>query len=385
MSEMILSMPPSLQTIREEVIVYAAQEARLEAANSEWETYIAQVRKRIPEIHIKSRGEIIYLGDLSPGCHSCQSGNWDCIFTTMKCNLECSFCLRPRKIREGHLGSVFGSTPEEIGDKFNQMHITGISFSGGEPFADIDNLFRWISWFSAHYPDNYYWIYTNGLLVKEDYLPRLSALGIKEVRFNAAATGYNHSSVLAIMAATARHIPAVTVEIPAIPEDRDRVISALSSWCEAGVKFLNLHEFIYERGSYSDNFPGTRKTFFTPDGHLCQINPESRDLILEVMERVYEDNLPLSVNECSMQTKIRQLRGRRRMMAALTKSEHELLVAGGKLASCCAYQNNEVVFFHPDRLDEMRKSYADYNFLRIVRTVPLASNDSGRWVEFQKI
>ena len=48
-----------------------------------------------------------------------------------------------------------------------------------------------------------------------------------------------------------------------------------------------------------------------PDGHRSEFNPASRALTLAVMKKVQDESLPLSVNDCSMQSKIRQLRGRR--------------------------------------------------------------------------
>ena len=129
---------------------------------------------------------------------------------------------------------------------------------------------------------------------------------------------------------------------------------------------------------------GARRAVVTADGHRTKINPESRALTLTVMERVQEEGLPLSVNDCSLQSKLRQLRGRRRSLASLVKAAHEKLVEGRVYESFCAYQDEDVHFFHPDSIGEMRQQYPNHQFVRLARTAPLSLKDKGRWIVFEK-
>ncbi|MFQ5611370.1 MAG: 4Fe-4S cluster-binding domain-containing protein [Anaerolineae bacterium] len=351
-----------------------------------WEDYASQAGRQIPNIHIEDAGEAVYLGQLSPGCRACKQGTWDCVFTTMRCNLNCNFCCSPQAIAKDFAGSAFGSSPEQIIENHSKTTISGISFSGGEPFIDKPKLFNWIGQFREYAPQKYLWLYTNGVLINRTDLQRLQALGIDEIRFNLAATGYNNSRVLKNLECAAQFIPNVTVEIPAIPEHAQKVLASLEVWTSLGVKYLNLHELIYEDGTNAASMPGPRCPLILGDGHRTEVNPKSRFLSLAVMQKVQDDHLPLSVNDCSMQSKIRQLRGRRRSLVPLLKEPYEKLRRDEIYECYCAFRSREDYFFvHPDALRNVRRADPDYHYVRLARTAPLSLKDGGRWLVFEPI
>ena len=378
-------LPARLRAIGEEVDRFRKTPSNLESLQPVWRRHVEETRACLPGVHIEAGGEVVYLGKLSPGCRACKDGAWDCVFTTMRCNLDCAFCYSPHAIPRDYAGSAFGSTPDEIAANHARTHITGISFSGGEPFVDPQGLFDWVAALTDRRPEAYTWVYTNGLLAIDGHLRRLAELGIDEIRFNTAAAGYDHPTVMKHIAVAACLIPNVTVEIPAIPDDGDKLISCLGTWCTAGVRFLNLHELMYEPGTNAATMPGARQPVITADGHCSAIDPDSRALTLRVMIKVQEESLPLSVNDCSLQSKLRQLRGRRCSLAPLIKADHERLVGGQVYESYCAYRGEEVRSFHPDRLGEMRERYPDHRFARLARAAPLSIENEGRWVAFEEV
>lgn len=380
------TLPEPIKTICTEVSRLQMPESNLHALQPAWEAHVARAQRQIRGLHVEDGGEVLYVGGISPGCQACKEGTWDCIFTTMHCNLDCGFCYSPHDTPKDYAGSLLGSTPEQIEENHTRTRITGISFSGGEPFAEPQKLFEWAAWFASRHPDKYYWVYTNGLLADEQKLRQLADVGVHEIRFNLAATGYDHPTVLKNLETAAGLIPNLTVEIPAIPEHGARVLPGLAHWSALGVRFLNLHELMYEPGSNSAKMAGTRWPIITVDGHRSAINPDSRALTLEVMRRVQDQGLRLAVNDCSLQSKLRQLRGRRSSLAPLAKAAHEKLVRGEVYESCCAFQDGgEVYFFHPDSLDEMRWQYREHQFVRLVRSAPLAIGDPGRWIAFEPL
>jgi pyruvate formate-lyase activating enzyme-like uncharacterized protein len=381
-----ITLPEPLQTICEEVSRIQRPDSNLSTLQPVWSAHVARARQQIRGLRVEDGGEVLYLGEISPGCQACKEGTWDCIFTTMRCNLDCGFCYSPHGIPRDYAGSHLGSTPEQIEGNHAKTRITGISFSGGEPFAEPQKLFEWVQWFTSRHPEKYYWVYTNGLLAGEPELRRLSELGVHEIRFNLAATGYDHPTVLRNLELAGRLIPNLTVEIPAIPKDAAKVLSCLARWSALGVRFLNLHELLYEPGTNSASLPGARQPIVTADGHRSAIDPGSRALTLAVMQRVQEEGLPLAVNDCSLQSKIRQLRGRRRCLAPLVKEPHERLVGDTFYESCYVYGNGGPPrAFHPDALDEMRRRYPDGQFVRLARTAPLSIGDPGRWISFETL
>ena len=163
-----------------------------------------------------------------------------------------------------------------------------------------------------------------------------------------------------------------------------KLLSCLADWSARGVRYLNLHELMYEPGTNSAALPGPRRAIVTADGHCSEINPESRMLTLTVMQHVRDEALPLAVNDCSLQSKVRQLRGRRRNLAPLAKAPHEKMVSDQVYESYCAFRDgDEVRYFHPDAREEMCRRYPDHGFVRLVRTAPLSIHDPGKWIVFE--
>jgi pyruvate formate-lyase activating enzyme-like uncharacterized protein len=304
----------------------------------------------------------------------------------MRCNLNCAFCYSPHTIAEDYVGSAFGRTLEQITSNHARTRITGIGLSGGEPFLELEKLLEWVAWFKSHSAQTYLWVYTNGLLANEKRVRRLAQLGVDEIRFNLAATGYDHPTVLENLSTSAGFIPNVTVEIPAIPKDGHKLLGSLADWEARGVRYLNLHELMYEPGTNAAAMNGPRRPVATPDGHRTAIHPQSRALTMAVMRRVYNQGLSLSVNDCSLQSKLRQLRGRRRNLAPLVQASYERLIGDAVYESYCAFRDEEEwLFLHPDSLCDMQRRYAGYCFVRLVRTAPLSVEDPGQWIAFEKV
>jgi hypothetical protein len=142
------------------------------------------------------------------------------------------------------------------------------------------------------------------------------------------------------------------------------------------VKFLNLHELLYEPGTLSAAMPGKRRPICLEDGHQADINPGSRSLILAIIQKVQAEGLPLAVNVCSLHSKLRQIRGRRRSLAPLTQEPFEQLV-GETLVSCCVYRDaSDFRFCHPERVSD----YPGCKALRLVRFAPLVLHAPKQWI-----
>lgn len=379
-------MPAFLYRIADEVREYWGQAYAPSDLQSDWQDYLVQAKQRIPSLTVNAEQATVCLGELSPGCQACKEGTWDCLFVTQKCNLSCSFCYSPRGIREDFAGSAFGDEPEEIAENYARTRIKGISFSGGEPFLEPERLVNWVSFFHRHFPEAYLWIYTNGMLIEEGMLQKLSAYEVDEIRFNTAASGYDNRVVMKNIKMASSYFHRLTVEIPVIPEEAQKVRDCLEVWAELGVHYLNLHELLYEPGSNSWEMAEPRQLICLPDGHIAAEHPACRRVILEVIEQVQYKGLPLNVNHCSLPNKVHQIRGRRLSLLPLTKAPYEKLLEAEKLESYCLYDDfGEVRRAHPDELPALRRSLPGTHCVRLERTAPLGVRDPGRWVTFEEV
>jgi pyruvate formate-lyase activating enzyme-like uncharacterized protein len=360
----------------------------MDTLRGSWSAYVERVRQEAPYAVVEDGGETIYTGTLSPGCLACKAGAWDCFFLTDDCNLACPFCCSPA----GHgTRPVLSALGKDIDQALAHLYIVrpeGISFSGGEVFLEFERLRQMVTLIRREFPEAYLWAYTNGLLATAEKLADLGELGLDEIRFNLAASGYRNPQVLEHLEQAARCIEHVTVEIPAIPEHVDRLLAAVPVWASLGVRYLNLHELMYEPGSLSANLAGPRQSMCTPDGHVTAFHPHSREIALRVMQEIQGAGLSLSTNNCSMQNKLRQVRGRRALIGRLMQDRpgsNEVFRPEGLLETICIFNlQGQVVFIHPDSLEEVRDKYPDWIFARLWREPPLSIYEPMMWSRWEE-
>jgi pyruvate formate-lyase activating enzyme-like uncharacterized protein len=365
---------------------FDASAQRADAGHFErnWQEHLARVAEQVPGATVQSSGESVFCGKLSPGCKACKEGTWDCIFITQRCNLNCPFCTTPHGLAKDQPGSAFGASPTEVLENYARTRIHGIAFSGGEAFLEPDRLFEWLEILKARRPHDYCWVYTNGLLAAPALLRALGRMGLDEIRFNMAATGYDCRPVLRHLEVAATCIPRVAVEIPAIAGHGNKLLAGVSAWSAMGVTYLNLHELMRERGSNSQGLRGAFETMTLVDGHQTDFCSASRRLTLAVMGYVEERNLSISVNDCSSQSKLRQLRGRRRSLAPLTRRPCERLIDDTFFESVIAWRTaRDYGWLHPEAGTEFERLKKRYRLLRVRRTAPLSIYDPGRWILIQ--
>ncbi len=360
-----------------------------DALRASWEAHLARVRAEAPQAVIEDGGETVYTRALSPGCQACKAGSWDCLFLTTDCNLACSFCCSPGKTGGRAALSALGGDLAELVEALRIAQPDGISFSGGEAFLEFERLRRLVTVIRREFPTAYLWVYTNGLLAGGEMLAELGQIGLDEIRFNMAASGYTHPLAMEHLSQAGRYIEAVTVEIPAIPAHAGQLLAALPEWSRAGVQYLNLHELMYEPGSPSAAFPGPRETLTTPDGHVTEYHPHSRMLVLEVMREAAAQQLPLAVNDCSMQNKLRQVRGRKALLGRLAQGRPgsaETLGPGGLLSTICAFdEQGQRVFLRPDQYEAARRQYPGWHFARLWREPPMSVFSQTGWLWYEEI
>ena len=178
-------------------------------------------------------------------------------------------------------------------------------------------------------PDVYIWMYTNGILGSEEKFRKLALAGIDEIRFDLGATNY-HLGVLRGAAACIRN---VTVEIPAVPEEVERLKELLPRLCELGVTRLNLHQLRLTAHNAEQMLPHGYTYLHGEQPTVV----ESELAAFELLAFVVEQGLPMGVNYCNFQFKNRfQKAGFRRKMAARLAQGNEEITGNGFLRTISA-------------------------------------------------
>jgi pyruvate formate-lyase activating enzyme-like uncharacterized protein len=277
-------------------------------------------------IHFGANGTKPHKGALSPGCVICQDGGWGCNLINRLCTRDCFFCKRwhtPKTELDPETEGCSFPDANAHAKFVRCLGVRGIGFSGGEPLLVPDRLLNHLQMMRKEFGESLYlWMYTNGDLVTPDLMKELGHAGLNEIRFNLAARDYDLTPLVIAKA----HIPAVTVEIPAIPEDFERMKPLMKEMQEVGVDFLNLHQLTVESQNW--RFLLNRPYRLNCGVSLCV--HESELCALQLMLYACESGLRLPVNYCSSIYKLRfQQRGyRARRGMAMSEPFEEITQTG---------------------------------------------------------
>jgi pyruvate formate-lyase activating enzyme-like uncharacterized protein len=247
---------------------------------------------------------------ISKGCKLCGQGLWSCLFITNKCNANCFYCPSAQlKDEVPATQSLTFDTAESYADYINFFGFKGVSFSGGEPLLFFDRTLHYLKTVRKMCsPDLYVWMYTNGILASENKFKELANAGLNEVRFDIGATGYRLDKLLLAKGI----LPNVTVEIPAVPKEKEKLKQLLPRLIVAGVTNLNLHQLRLTKHNASKLLK--RNYTFIPAEQPVVL--ESELAALEIIDFAHKNNLEIGINYCSFFFKNRfQPAGFRRMLA----------------------------------------------------------------------
>ncbi len=259
----------------------------LEAERNELFEYLNQA---INHSYKKSKP---WYNSLSKGCQLCAEGSWSCLFINNICNATCAFC--PTQQDNDEVPATQGcsfNTPVEFADYINYFNFKGVSISGGEPLKTLKKTVSYIKAVREHCDKNIYiWVYSNGILGTPEIFKTLGEIGVDEVRFNLGASNYN----IKLIDNAKPYIKNITVEIPAIPEDYEKLRDLIPSLIEKGVTNLNLHQL--RLTPYNISKLASKPYTFTHGNPPTVV--ESEITALKILKYVSENELPIGVNYCN--------------------------------------------------------------------------------------
>lgn len=268
----------------------------------------------------------LFTHTLSPGCMRCGQGQWSCLFINGICNARCFYCPSPQDDPGPPVtNTLVFENAADYADYVNRFGIQGVSFSGGEPFLTFDRLLAFLEAVKTRVDRPVYtWIYTNGLLATREKLIALRDVGLDEIRFDLSADRYRLDSLEKALGV----IPAVTVEIPAIPEDLPMTKQVIANLAKTGVNFLNLHQIRctpYNRKKLSQ-----RGYTFLHGPKVTVL--ESELAALELIRQSLERSIDLPINYCSHAYQHQfQAAGARRRSAGFIKAGCEDITPTGHI------------------------------------------------------
>ncbi len=246
---------------------------------------------------------------LSKGCQACKAGRWLCVLVGGRCNASCAFCPQVKTAGmnepEGAFATLWMHDVETYAELFQQDHISGISYTGGEPLLYLDKILTVAADIAAKCPGIYQWIYTNGILAEEDVFARLRDAGISEIRFNLAASDFADGIIEKVRAATP-YFRRVTVEVPSTPETHRQLVQngKAALLARYGVTQLNLGELLMITPKAWQTY-GRKELYIYSSFFLgpLPVPVFSRYLTYAIMRHVVDHGIDLLVNDCSHDAK----------------------------------------------------------------------------------
>jgi len=275
--------------------------------------------------------QTLYTRNLPKGCRPCLQGRGSNLVMTLLCNRECFFCFNPKPRVSGM--SVHGCEvrgPKEAAELLAGLGVKSVGISGGEPLLEKRKVLALARGLRGRFGKGLRIdLYTNADLLTLRLLRSLKAAGVDGLRMNLAANGYGTRPV-----ALARQVfDDVEVEIPAIPEHKDRVLRLMGELERMGCRHLILHE-LFSSAQNVDALArqGRRaKAGPRPAGLTWSAVAGSEETALGLLGEALERKLRLSVYYCSCGTQswIAERAGARRQSSPSRRSKRRSPCADG--------------------------------------------------------
>ena len=291
------------------------------SANEAQEKKVALLEKAE---NVLFKGTKPYYKQISNGCKLCGLGQWSCLFITGKCNASCFYC--PASQQEDHLPTTQNlsfADSAAFAEYVNHFRFKGVSFSGGEPLLQFDRTLDYLKQVRRKCnSETYVWMYTNGILAETQKFRKLASAGINEVRFDIGATAFRLDKI----AAAKGIVPVITIEIPAVPEELERLKKLLPEMVKAGVSNLNLHQLRLTQ----HNVKQLSKHNYTYIHAEQPVVLESELAALELIAYAHEHSIDIGINYCSFHFKNRfQKAGFRNKVATALANDEDVLTQNG--------------------------------------------------------
>lgn len=280
----------------------------------------------------ESAGKSLHVNGMPGGCRHCIKGEKAVIFLGGECPLpdHCRWYCPISRERKGP-GVFIDELPVMgDGDLLEELHAIdarGISFTGGEPMSGPrwDKVLRYLDILKAERPSLHAHLYTTGIPATASKLEDAASHGLDEIRFHPPP------GQVEVITLARGIIPAVGVEVPAIPEPNEvETIKALIRHLEAiEADFINLNEFEFADTNASSL---SERGFVLKEGTIAAVSGSEEAAASILTWYAEEIGGALKVHYCPIVTKDEyQLVNRYRRRAMNTRHPWEDITPDGTI------------------------------------------------------
>ena len=267
-----------------------------------------------------------WVGELPLGCRLCMDGLKTVIFITGLCADRCYYCPisnERRSVDVVYVNEVNLHNPEDF--KALELEIIasgskGAGITGGDPLLVYGRLVKYVARLKRVFGDKFHiHVYTSGTQARTNMFKELSDIGLDEIRFHIVSKDTWRAIEHAL-----KYDMDVVIEVPAIPNSKEWLLSLILKAEELGVEYVNINELEVSESNYEALI--MRGFKFDYNG-VAVVGSES--VALETLRLVDELGVKVNVHYCPSVFKDRyQLRRRLLRRGLRTKYIFEELSDG---------------------------------------------------------
>lgn len=159
-----------------------------------------------------------------------------------------------------------------------------------------------MKYFHEAYPDYHQWIYTNGAFATIENMQMLYQAGIREIRFNLAATNFD-KRVIANMKDAKKIFPYVCIEIAMLKESYEGLLKNIKDILATGLDQMNLAEFLVGVKHLQEGEKLKQEgELYSYRGYMT--SPiSSREYTYKIIKKASEEKWPVIIKDCSNEYK----------------------------------------------------------------------------------
>ncbi|MFW9851445.1 MAG: radical SAM protein [Candidatus Thorarchaeota archaeon] len=183
------------------------------------------------------------IGEPSKGCQLCSLGSKLVLFITGECDSNCFYCPLSKEKRKDliYANEQLITSVQEAIHEAKMISALGVGITGGEPTHSISRVLSYISELKKEFGNSFHCHLYTSHAIPVNQLNQLHKAGLDEIRFHPPRLNLSKGIKSSITQARKLNWE-VGIEIPVIPDEKQKIIDIIDYSIENNLDFLNLNE-----------------------------------------------------------------------------------------------------------------------------------------------